>query len=94
MLNDVIEAECQIAASAAMQARVASSTLTNERACQIAYHQEGERLSRASFPILRDYSPTVKPFYRKVGGLHFLSFGPFRLSFCVVSHDNVARKTR
>lgn len=105
MDQDVIEAECQIAASAAMQA--------NERACQIAYAQEGERLIAASAAMLanRQANRSRAPFlfyhhlrsadsaskaklfnkpltsrYRffKRGGLYFVRFGSFQLSFCKV----------
>lgn len=32
----------------------------------------------------RNHNTAPKPFYRKIGGLHFLCFWRIRVSFCVV----------
>lgn len=64
-----------------------------EAESQLAYENEGERLASVAFPVLKSYKPTVKPFYRKIGGLHFLSFGPFRVSFCKVKQHDQTNQT-
>lgn len=56
-----------------------------EAEASIAYHDEGVRLSKLSFPSLmpsKSYKPKLWLF--KQGGLWFARIGPFRLSFCKV----------
>ena len=57
-----------------------------EAECQIAYHQEGERLKRAPFPSYHHLNKPLTSRYRffKRGGLYFIRFGSFQLSFCKV----------
>lgn len=86
MDRDVIEAECLIAYHDEGERLIAAS------AAMLANRQANR--SRAPFPFLRDYrelrstkrcflQESVKPFYRKIGGLHFLSLGRIRVSFCL-----------
>ena len=76
-----------------------------EAECQIAYEDEGARLRLAPTPLAFIPYPykqqtvqeatlrkrSFKPFYRKIGGLHFISIGRLSLSFSIRSNASRAQ---